>query len=109
VLPFNCFAHDGLCSTYEDLHDGHTQQDIDCSSFALPGTKQYAIGTQTRARHLMIDISPHTVAQLLYLVHGDPDELQEALGEIRPAESPKLCASCLPTRPGRSWRRCRST
>jgi hypothetical protein len=34
----------------------------------------------------MIDISPHTVAQLLYLVHGDPDELQEALGEIRPAD-----------------------
>lgn len=34
----------------------------------------------------MIDISPHTVAQLLYLVHGDPDELQEALGEIRPPD-----------------------
>ena len=31
----------------------------------------------------MIDISPHTVAQLLYLVHTDPDELQEALGELR--------------------------
>ncbi|HJQ11373.1 MAG TPA: magnesium transporter [Gemmatimonadaceae bacterium] len=31
----------------------------------------------------MIDISPHTVAQLLYLVHSDPDELQEALGELR--------------------------
>jgi magnesium transporter len=31
----------------------------------------------------MIDISPHTVAQLLYLVHGDPEELQEALGELR--------------------------
>ena len=31
----------------------------------------------------MIEISPHTVAQLLYLVHSDPDELQEALGELR--------------------------
>ena len=31
----------------------------------------------------MIEISPHTVAQLLYLVHSDPDELHEALGELR--------------------------
>jgi len=31
----------------------------------------------------VIEISPHTVAQLLYLVHSDPDELQEALGELR--------------------------
>src|SRR2546423_4135913 len=31
----------------------------------------------------MIEISPHTVAQLLYLVHSDPEELQEALGELR--------------------------
>ncbi len=31
----------------------------------------------------MIEISPETVAQLLYLVHGDPEELQEALGELR--------------------------
>ena len=34
----------------------------------------------------MIDISPHTIAQLLYLVHGDPYELEEALGEMRPAD-----------------------
>ena len=31
----------------------------------------------------VIEISPHIVAQLLYLVHSDPDELQEALGELR--------------------------
>ena len=31
----------------------------------------------------MIEITPHTVAQLLYLVHSDPEELQEALGELR--------------------------
>ena len=31
----------------------------------------------------MIEISPHTIAQLLYLVHSDPEELQEALGELR--------------------------
>ena len=31
----------------------------------------------------MIEISSHTVAQLLYLVHSDPEELQEALGELR--------------------------
>jgi magnesium transporter len=31
----------------------------------------------------MIEISPETVAQLLYLVHSDPEELQEALGELR--------------------------
>ncbi|PYO10460.1 MAG: magnesium transporter, partial [Gemmatimonadetes bacterium] len=31
----------------------------------------------------MIEISPHTIAQLLYLVHTDPEELQEALGELR--------------------------
>jgi magnesium transporter len=31
----------------------------------------------------MIEISPQTVAQLLYLVHSDPEELQEALGELR--------------------------
>lgn len=31
----------------------------------------------------MIEISPHTVAQLLYLVHSDPEELHEALGELR--------------------------
>src|SRR6266576_3129690 len=31
----------------------------------------------------MIEISPHTVAQLLYLVHSDPEELKEALGELR--------------------------
>ena len=30
----------------------------------------------------MIEIPPHTVAQLLYLVHTDPEELQEALGEL---------------------------
>jgi magnesium transporter len=34
----------------------------------------------------MIEISPETVAQLLYLVHDDPEELQEALGELRPAD-----------------------
>ena len=34
----------------------------------------------------MIEISPHTIAQLLYLVHSDPEELQEALGELRPAD-----------------------
>jgi magnesium transporter len=34
----------------------------------------------------MIEISPETVAQLLYLVHSDPEELQEALGELRPAD-----------------------
>lgn len=34
----------------------------------------------------MIEIPPHTVAQLLYLVHTDPEELQEALGELRPAD-----------------------
>ncbi|MFL5573705.1 MAG: magnesium transporter [Gemmatimonadaceae bacterium] len=34
----------------------------------------------------MIEISPHTIAQLLYLVHTDPEELQEALGELRPAD-----------------------
>jgi len=31
----------------------------------------------------VIEISPHTIAQLLYLVHSDPEELQEALGELR--------------------------
>src|SRR2546423_8972654 len=31
----------------------------------------------------MIEISPHTIAKLLYLVHSDPEELQEALGELR--------------------------
>src|SRR5437868_3583205 len=31
----------------------------------------------------MIEIPPHTIAQLLYLVHSDPEELQEALGELR--------------------------
>jgi magnesium transporter len=31
----------------------------------------------------MIEIPAHTVAQLLYLVHSDPEELQEALGELR--------------------------
>jgi len=31
----------------------------------------------------MIEIPAHTVAQLLYLVHSDPDEMQEALGELR--------------------------
>jgi magnesium transporter len=34
----------------------------------------------------MIEISRETVAQLLYLVHSDPDELQEALGELRPPD-----------------------
>src|SRR6266576_5901148 len=34
----------------------------------------------------MIEISPDTVAQLLYLVHSDPEELQEALGELRPPD-----------------------
>src|SRR4051812_39491530 len=34
----------------------------------------------------MIEIPPQTVAQLLYLVHTDPEELQEALGELRPAD-----------------------
>jgi len=34
----------------------------------------------------MIEIPAHTVAQLLYLVHTDPEELQEALGELRPAD-----------------------
>ncbi|HMI55956.1 MAG TPA: magnesium transporter [Gemmatimonadaceae bacterium] len=34
----------------------------------------------------MIDIPAHTVAQLLYLVHTDPEELQEALGELRPPD-----------------------
>src|SRR3954469_2959904 len=31
----------------------------------------------------MIEISAKRVAQLLYLVHADPEELQEALGELR--------------------------
>ncbi|HUQ99224.1 MAG TPA: magnesium transporter [Gemmatimonadaceae bacterium] len=31
----------------------------------------------------MIEISPQTVAHLLYLVHADPEELDEALGELR--------------------------
>jgi magnesium transporter len=31
----------------------------------------------------MIEITPQTVAQLLYLVHADAEELQEALGELR--------------------------
>ena len=31
----------------------------------------------------MIEIPPHTIAQLLYLVHSDPEELREALGELR--------------------------
>src|SRR4029077_15387476 len=31
----------------------------------------------------MIEIPSHTIAQLLYLVHTDPEELQEALGELR--------------------------
>ena len=31
----------------------------------------------------MIEISSSTIAQLLYLVHSDPEELQEALGELR--------------------------
>ena len=34
----------------------------------------------------MIEISPETVAQLLYLVHSDPEELREALGELRPPD-----------------------
>src|ERR1700704_7032035 len=34
----------------------------------------------------MIEISPETVPQLLYLVHEDPEELQEALGELRPPD-----------------------
>ncbi len=34
----------------------------------------------------MIEISAETVAQLLYLVHDDPEELQEALGELRPPD-----------------------
>jgi magnesium transporter len=34
----------------------------------------------------MIEISRETVAQLLYLVHTDPEELQEALGELRPPD-----------------------
>jgi magnesium transporter len=31
----------------------------------------------------MIEIPAHTIAQLLYLVHTDPEELLEALGELR--------------------------
>ena len=31
----------------------------------------------------MIEIPAHTIAQLLYLVHTDPEELGEALGELR--------------------------
>ncbi len=31
----------------------------------------------------MIEIPAHTIAQLLYLVHSDPEELTEALGELR--------------------------
>lgn len=34
----------------------------------------------------MIDIPPHTIAQLLYLVHSDPEEFQEAIGEMRAAD-----------------------
>src|SRR3979411_3474086 len=34
----------------------------------------------------MIEIPSHTIAQLLYLVHTDPEELQEALGELRPPD-----------------------
>jgi magnesium transporter len=34
----------------------------------------------------MIEISKDTVAQLLYLVRDDPEELQEALGELRPPD-----------------------
>ena len=34
----------------------------------------------------MIEITPETVAQLLYLVHSDPEELNEAHGELRPPD-----------------------
>src|SRR4026209_1242914 len=34
----------------------------------------------------MIEITPETVAQLLYPVHTDPEELNEALGELRPPD-----------------------
>jgi magnesium transporter len=34
----------------------------------------------------MIEISKETVAQLLYLVRDDPEELREALGELRPPD-----------------------
>lgn len=34
----------------------------------------------------MIEITPEIVAQLLYLVHSDPEELREALGELRPPD-----------------------
>jgi magnesium transporter len=34
----------------------------------------------------MIEISKETIAQLLYLVHSDPEELDEALGELRPPD-----------------------
>jgi len=34
----------------------------------------------------MIEITPETVAQLLYLVHDDPEELEQALGELRPPD-----------------------
>ena len=60
----------------------------------------------------MIEISRETVAQLLYLVHSDPEELQEALGELRPpdiaealrelppeAAAKVMAALCTPTKP----------
>jgi magnesium transporter len=34
----------------------------------------------------MIEIPAHSIAQLLYLVHSDPEELREALGELRAAD-----------------------
>ena len=42
--------------------------------------------TESKTAPHMIEISPETVAQLLYLVHDDPEELQQALGELRPPD-----------------------
>src|SRR6202011_833680 len=59
-------------------------------SFVFAGTARTPKGNN-RLRNKktalpMIEISPETVAQLLYLVHGDAEELQEALGELRPPD-----------------------
>ena len=37
----------------------------------------------------MIEISPETIAQLLYLVHDDPEELEQALASFPPKRQRK--------------------
>ena len=51
----------------------------------------------------MIEITPHTVAQLLYLVHSDPEELQEALGELRAPDIAEALKELPPE--ASSWRK----